>query len=241
MSDILGMVTGGFGGLASGIPGMIMDNFIPIAAVVGIGALLNSQGVDVLGNLSGFANNAINSFLGMIDGIGKDPQEQQQTETPTQAIADGQSKGSNPVETQGRDVATSYMTKEEQIAGIKEVLMGASILDNKESILNKTAEKLNLTEEQTESAREIVNGIFDEMSSPNNLSRAFSDREGLVNDAIKLADEKGLFEVIGSSQSIGDKTVSMETAKATAPVSDTQTPTQSKTPNKSAKEVELDR
>ena len=75
--NLLGSLTGN---LTNGVSGMLMDNFLPIAAVVGIGAYLNSQGVDVIGNLGEFANNAAGAFLNLIDGLGKEPQSLEQTQ-----------------------------------------------------------------------------------------------------------------------------------------------------------------
>ena len=225
--DIFGALTGSVGNIATGLPNLIMDNFIPIAAVLGIGALVTSQGVDAVGNLTGFADHALGSFLHMIDGT---PQIEPPLETQTETV--------NLEETHGENFASSELTKDEQKQVINNILMKAGITDTPDTILNKAAEQLHLTDEQKESARGIVNDVYNEMKG--NIGRALTDRQGLVNDALDLADQKGLFEIIGSSPSISDRTVSQETAQASVPNTDTQTQEKPKQKEKNV-EVEQER
>ena len=228
--NLLGSLTGN---LTNGVSGMLMDNFLPIAAVVGIGAYLNSQGVDVIGNLGEFANNAAGSFLNLIDGLGKEPQSLEQTQ---------QTQVPDFKETYGENYVASELTKEEQKAGIKEVLMNAGASDTPDTILDKASEKLHLTDEQKESSRGIINDVYHEMvGDVSNLFRAATDREGLVNDAINSAEQKGLFDVIGNTQSIGKQTVSQETAQAAIPQTETDTKVQTKTRSKPTQDIGMDR
>ena len=228
--NLLGSLTGN---LTNGVSGMLMDNFLPIAAVVGIGAYLNSQGVDVIGNLGEFANNAAGSFLNLIDGLGKEPQSLEQTQ---------QTQVPDFKETYGENYVASELTKEEQKAGIKEVLMNAGASDTPDTILDKASEKLHLTDEQKESSRGIINDVYHEMvGDVSNLFRAATDREGLVNDAINTAEQKGLFDVIGNTQSIGKQTVSQETAQAAIPQTETDTKVQTKTRSKPTQDIGMDR
>ena len=228
--NLLGSLTGN---LTNGVSGMLMDNFLPIAAVVGIGAYLNSQGVDVIGNLGEFANNAAGSFLNLIDGLGKEPQSLEQTQ---------QTQVPDFKETYGENYVASELTKEEQKAGIKEVLMNAGASDTPDTILDKASEKLHLTDEQKESSRGIINDVYHEMvGDVSNLFRAATDREGLVNDAINSAEQKGLFDVIGNTQSIGKQTVSQETAQAAIPQIETDTKVQTKTRSKPTQDIGMDR
>ena len=228
--NLLGSLTGN---LTNGVSGMLMDNFLPIAAVVGIGAYLNSQGVDVIGNLGEFANNAAGAFLNLIDGLGKEPQSLEQTQ---------QTQVPDFKETYGENYVASELTKEDQKAGIKEVLMNAGASDTPDTILDKASEKLHLTDEQKESSRGIINDVYHEMvGDVSNLFRAATDREGLVNDAINSAEQKGLFEVIGNTQSIGKQTVSQETAQAAIPQTETDTKVQTKTRSKPTQDIGMDR
>lgn len=228
--NLLGSLTGN---LTNGVSGMLMDNFLPIAAVVGIGAYLNSQGVDVIGNLGEFANNAAGAFLNLIDGLGKEPQSLEQTQ---------QTQVPDFKETYGENYVASELTKEEQKAGIKEVLMNAGASDTPDTILDKASEKLHLTDEQKESSRGIINDVYHEMvGDVSNLFRAATDREGLVNDAINSAEQKGLFDVIGNTQSIGKQTVSQETAQAAIPQTETDTKVQTKTRSKPTQDIGMDR
>ena len=228
--NLLGNLTGN---LTNGVSGMLMDNFLPIAAVVGIGAYLNSQGVDVIGNLGEFANNAVGAFLNLIDGLGKEPQSLEQTQ---------QTQVPDFKETYGENYVASELTKEEQKAGIKEVLMNAGASDTPDTILDKASEKLHLTDEQKESSRGIINDVYHEMvGDVSNLFRAATDREGLVNDAINSAEQKGLFDVIGNTQSIGKQTVSQETAQAAIPQKETDTKVQTKTRSKPTQDIGMDR
>ena len=228
--NLLGSLTGN---LTNGVSGMLMDNFLPIAAVVGIGAYLNSQGVDVIGNLGEFANNAVGAFLNLIDGLGKEPQSLEQTQ---------QTQVPDFKETYGENYVASELTKEEQKAGIKEVLMNAGASDTPDTILDKASEKLHLTDEQKESSRGIIKDVYNEMvGDVSNLFRAATDREGLVNDAINTAEQKGLFDVIGNTQSIGKQTVSQETAQAAIPQTETDTKVQTKTRSKPTQDIGMDR
>ena len=228
--NLLGSLTGN---LTNGVSGMLMDNFLPIAAVVGIGAYLNSQGVDVIGNLGEFANNAAGAFLNLIDGLGKEPQSLEQTQ---------QTQVPDFKETYGENYVASELTKEEQKAGIKEVLMNAGASDTPDTILDKASEKLHLTDEQKESSRGIINDVYHEMvGDVSNLFRAATDREGLVNDAINSAEQKGLFDVIGNTQSIGKQKVSQETAQAAIPQTETDTKVQTKTRSKPTQDIGMDR
>ena len=228
--NLLGSLTGN---LTNGVSGMLMDNFLPIAAVVGIGAYLNSQGVDVIGNLGEFANNAAGAFLNLIDGLGKEPQSLEQTQ---------QTQVPDFKETYGENYVASELTKEEQKAGIKEVLMNAGASDTPDTILDKASEKLHLTDEQKESSRGIIKDVYNEMvGDVSNLFRAATDREGLVNDAINTAEQKGLFDVIGNTQSIGKQTVSQETAQAAIPQTETDTKVQTKTRSKPTQDIGMDR
>ena len=228
--NLLGSLTGN---LTNGVSGMLMDNFLPIAAVVGIGAYLNSQGVDVIGNLGEFANNAAGAFLNLIDGLGKEPQSLEQTQ---------QTQVPDFKETYGENYVASELTKEEQKAGIKEVLMNAGASDTPDTILDKASEKLHLTDEQKKSSRGIINDVYNEMvGDARSLFRAVTDREGLVNDAINSAEQKGLFDVIGNTQSIGKQTVSQETAQAAIPQTETDTKVQTKTRSKPTQDIGMDR
>ena len=224
--DVLGMLTGGLGNIGGNIGGMLLDNIVPIIAIVGAGAFLNAQGVDVIGNLSTFGNDAINSFLGMIDGIqfGK---EKEQEQVPTETI--------NLEETHGTEFNASDLTIDEQKSAISDILMTAKMGDTPETILDKASEKLHLTDEQKESARGIVNDVYAEMYQIKNVGR---DRGELVEEAMNLAEEKGLFEVIGSNQSISEQTVSMETVAAAVPKTNDQT--QPKAKDKGSQEVDID-
>jgi len=218
--DVLGGLTSSFSSL------------IPIIAVVGIGALLQAKGVDSFGNMLNFANDAAGNFLGLIDGLGGNPQEQAQEQEQVVAATDlGEAQGKEHTE-----------AELEQIKGIKNVLMHAGVGDTPETILSKVETELNLdlTDEERQKSLGIINDVYNDMLQNANIFKLGTNmeyREQQVDLAITKAEQKGLFDVIGEQKSIADQTVSQETAEAAAP--QTESPAKNKTQEKTQdKQVE---